>query len=232
MNYKKLYQKIIDNRKVNNITGYTEKHHIIPKSLGGTNDQDNLVRLTAREHFICHYLLAKMYPKESFEWYKMQYAFNMMKVSSCCNQRYFNARLYEALRKDFALTVSMNTSKTQQGKNNSQYGTIWISNIELKQNKKIKRTDSIPKDWVAGKNAWNNLCETCGTYLNGRRARFCEPCKPKPKGYTHKEKHSKELFFTAYNEHLETQIPLSVVGVKYGFNKRTIHDYKKRYVRS
>jgi len=39
---------------------YTEKHHIIPKSLGGDNSKDNLVKLTAKEHFICHLLLPKM----------------------------------------------------------------------------------------------------------------------------------------------------------------------------
>jgi hypothetical protein len=39
---------------------YTEKHHIIPQSLGGTNDRSNLVVLTAKEHFICHLLLVKM----------------------------------------------------------------------------------------------------------------------------------------------------------------------------
>jgi hypothetical protein len=39
---------------------YTEMHHIIPKSLGGSNKLDNLVKLTAREHYICHRLLPKM----------------------------------------------------------------------------------------------------------------------------------------------------------------------------
>lgn len=39
---------------------YTESHHIVPKSLGGSNSKDNLVALTAREHFICHRLLVKM----------------------------------------------------------------------------------------------------------------------------------------------------------------------------
>jgi hypothetical protein len=39
---------------------YTEIHHIVPKSLGGSNSKDNLVALTAREHFICHRLLVKM----------------------------------------------------------------------------------------------------------------------------------------------------------------------------
>ena len=43
-----------------NQTGYTENHHILPKSLGGTDDMANLVKLTAKEHFICHMLLVRM----------------------------------------------------------------------------------------------------------------------------------------------------------------------------
>lgn len=39
---------------------YFEKHHIIPRCLGGTNDKDNIVKLTAKEHFICHLLLVRM----------------------------------------------------------------------------------------------------------------------------------------------------------------------------
>jgi len=39
---------------------YTENHHIVPKSLGGNNSKENLIRLTAKEHFICHLLLTKM----------------------------------------------------------------------------------------------------------------------------------------------------------------------------
>ena len=44
---------------------YYEKHHIIPKSIGGTNDISNLVYLTAREHFIAHWLLFKIYETSS-----------------------------------------------------------------------------------------------------------------------------------------------------------------------
>ena len=42
---------------------YTETHHILPKSMDGSNDVDNLVVLTGKEHFICHYLLTKIYPE-------------------------------------------------------------------------------------------------------------------------------------------------------------------------
>lgn len=41
-------------------TTYSELHHVIPRSLGGTDDARNLARLTAKEHFVCHHLLPKM----------------------------------------------------------------------------------------------------------------------------------------------------------------------------
>ena len=60
--YTNTYYNIINNAKSRTLSCdvYTEKHHIIPKSLGGSNDKTNLAKLTAREHFICHQLLIKM----------------------------------------------------------------------------------------------------------------------------------------------------------------------------
>ena len=75
MNYKKIYFQIIKNR-INNPASlplpedelgyvYSEIHHIIPRSFGGSDNPNNLVRLTAREHFIVHFLLYKMYKHRS-----------------------------------------------------------------------------------------------------------------------------------------------------------------------
>jgi ribosomal protein L9 len=58
--YTRWYYTIINRAKSREISGYIEKHHILPKCLGGSNDHSNLVSLTAREHFICHLLLIKM----------------------------------------------------------------------------------------------------------------------------------------------------------------------------
>jgi hypothetical protein len=58
--YTSWYYSIIAKRQAEPAFGYTEKHHIVPTSLGGANSKTNLVRLTAREHFVCHKLLAKM----------------------------------------------------------------------------------------------------------------------------------------------------------------------------
>lgn len=59
--YKKLYSRLIlsvKNRPIDSNTIY-EKHHILPKSMGGSNDGDNLIHLTLREHFLSHQLLTK-----------------------------------------------------------------------------------------------------------------------------------------------------------------------------
>lgn len=69
--HKKVYDQIIergkerglDKKKLTN--DYYEKHHILPRCLGGTDSEDNLVLLTYREHIICHKLLTKIYPNES-----------------------------------------------------------------------------------------------------------------------------------------------------------------------
>ncbi len=69
MNHSKVYYSIINRAKNRGLDKskyetYHEIHHIIPKCIGGTNDKDNLVMLTAKEHFICHLLLEKIYPNE------------------------------------------------------------------------------------------------------------------------------------------------------------------------
>lgn len=60
--YSKYYFNIISKAKSRTLSAetYVERHHIIPKSLGGEDTVDNIVSLTAREHFICHLLLPKM----------------------------------------------------------------------------------------------------------------------------------------------------------------------------
>jgi len=61
MNYKRIHDAIIDRAKNRILTGYKERHHITPRCMGGSNDLENLVDLTAREHFIIHLLLAEIY---------------------------------------------------------------------------------------------------------------------------------------------------------------------------
>jgi hypothetical protein len=57
--YRRTYYSIIENARKLERAGYLERHHIVPKSLGGTNKKSNLVSLTFREHFVCHRLLPR-----------------------------------------------------------------------------------------------------------------------------------------------------------------------------
>ncbi len=111
--YSKIYTNIISIAKSRNLDGYTETHHIIPQSLGGTNDKDNLVELTAREHFICHWLLVKM--TEGNDRVKMLYALQGMKAENEFQHRYhtkITARVYEKYRIEHA----ENHSKIMKGR--------------------------------------------------------------------------------------------------------------------
>jgi hypothetical protein len=84
MNYQRIYDQIIDRAKERTLEGYKEKHHIIPKCMGGSNEKQNLVELTAREHFICHWLLCRVYPENK----KLGHAFWFMsKQNSPTQQR-------------------------------------------------------------------------------------------------------------------------------------------------
>lgn len=177
MNYERIYNLIIKTRKLNPPDGYCESHHIIPKSLGGTNKSDNLVLLTAREHFICHHLLYKMHANTRHA-YKMLYAFVMMCVCGSTNQtRIENSRIFEKYRIEF----SKMQSKLQSGKGNSQYGTKWYHNIDLQISKKFKVCDNIPYGWIIGRvTNWDSyfkrICNKCGGYKESDSL-TCRKCR-------------------------------------------------------
>jgi hypothetical protein len=80
-----------------------ERHHIIPQSLGGSNDKSNLVYLSCREHFLCHWLLMKM--TEGDNYHKMRYALMGMRAENEHQERYhtdLTARIYEKYRIEHA----------------------------------------------------------------------------------------------------------------------------------
>lgn len=89
---------------------YSERHHIVPKSLGGSAAKSNLVFLTGREHYICHLLLTKMVEGSARK--KMLYAFMLMSthgINKNGESRQFkklNSRLFQTLRRDFSAAVS------------------------------------------------------------------------------------------------------------------------------
>jgi hypothetical protein len=137
--YSKLYYRITSNAKQRIIEDYTELHHIIPQSMGGSNDKENLVQLTAREHFICHWLLIKMTEGEDRS--KMLYALNGMKAENRYQERYhtkITARVYEKYRIEHA----ENHSKRMKGRPAWNKGRI-LEGVELEKHRERTRNRKI-----------------------------------------------------------------------------------------
>jgi hypothetical protein len=161
MNYQRIYASIVLraqsedaerrlNKKING--AYYEVHHIIPKSLGGTDKKSNLAVLTAKEHFICHWLLIKIYPDGSDPQSKMLIAFWRMRSSSGSQRgnRYINARAYELLRIKYATAIGKLGSAKQRGEGNSHYGMHWYTSAD---DGSVRCSDSeLSFPWVKGRN--------------------------------------------------------------------------------
>ena len=100
MDYGRIYGALIEKANNREILGYHEKHHIIPKCIGGTNNKDNIVKLTAREHYIAHQLLVKLYPSNK----NLIYAVRAMTISNAGQVR--NNKEYSWLRIKHAKAMS------------------------------------------------------------------------------------------------------------------------------
>ena len=86
---------------------YHERHHILPKCMDGTNDEDNLIDLFAREHFEAHRLLALENPDND----KLVYAWWMM---SHIGRVEITAEEYQESKEAF--------DKINHGENHPNYG--------------------------------------------------------------------------------------------------------------
>lgn len=105
MDYRKVYFNIISNAQGRSLLGYGEVHHIVPRCMGGSDEKSNLVKLTAREHLLCHILLAKIHGG------KLWAAVNRM-----TNNGELRSKTYEIFRKNYAKSIT--------GKGNPRYGLL------------------------------------------------------------------------------------------------------------
>lgn len=93
---------------------YTEKHHIIPRSLGGKDTKENLVGLTAREHFIAHLLLTKF----TFGKVKQKMSFALWNMVNRDNGIRTSSRIHAIIREKHSKFLSESLS----GENNPMFG--------------------------------------------------------------------------------------------------------------
>lgn len=104
MDHRKVYNNLVESRKgrVRDKEVFYEKHHIQPRSFGGSNKKDNLVYLTLKEHYIAHLLLVGIYPESP----AMHTAlWNMCNVTPKNNVGYGrykpSSRMYDRIRTDY-----------------------------------------------------------------------------------------------------------------------------------
>lgn len=135
MNYQKIYDSLIQRSKIRTLSGYSELHHIIPKCMGGSDDNHNLARLTPEEHYLAHQLLIRIHPLNT----KLIYAAAMMIPNRPTN------KMYGWLKRKLAKAKSIE----QSGSGNSQFGSRWCHNPITKENKKIR--GRLPNGWVFGR---------------------------------------------------------------------------------
>jgi hypothetical protein len=158
--YAKYYNLIINSARNRTLEGYCENHHIIPRSLGGSNLKENLVRLTAREHFICHLLLTKMYLGDAKN--KMIHAAWAMATLENLNQKRYqiNSRTYENLRIKYATLKSENL-KGKPGKTLSEETKRKISKAHTGKKRKPMSEESKKRlsESMKGKNLGRKLSE-------------------------------------------------------------------------
>lgn len=137
MDYNKIYNNLINivkARKINYNSSFHELHHIIPKSLGGSDDRDNLIVLGFREHFIAHKLL-----------YKIQID-NISK----------NKMLYSVY-----LMCSVNKHNIKYSKDYSKYRNLYVKNHPCKKEIVKNKIKLSLKKWRLD-NGWMPKSCSCG----------------------------------------------------------------------
>jgi DNA invertase Pin-like site-specific DNA recombinase len=158
MNYQKHYDALIERAKNRLLEGYCETHHIIPRCMGGTDRLDNLIDLTAEEHYIAHQLLSKIYPKND----KLRVAAKTMRVRSSKWHREttFN-KLYGFVRRTLIAQIKAqwaSGTRPKKVKTNRKIGRPTTIKQKVKSNGKIGRPTSVTEITK------HKICEM---YLNG-----------------------------------------------------------------
>lgn len=166
MNYWKIYDSLIARAVERTSTAdvYYEKHHIIPKCLGGLDTKDNLALLTASEHFLAHQLLVKMYPNNP----KLVFAASMMLRGTSKHKRITNKEFSWLVerRREAARLINTGRNVSEEtrhkmsiakkgkvcGSNNNFYGKTHSEEFKQKQSdrqkvKQVGEGNSNAKTW-------------------------------------------------------------------------------------
>lgn len=105
------YQQFIEYNRTKDQGKYTHKHHVIPKSMGGKNNKENIIRLSWLTHYYAHMLLAKENPENK----ELQKAYeNMGSIDAYLHRCYINMtknhNLSDEQRKNLSEAMKGNTN--------------------------------------------------------------------------------------------------------------------------
>lgn len=141
MNYQLHYDRLIARAKSRSLSGYVERHHIIPRCIGGGNSPDNIVKLTPEEHYVAHQLLIRIYPNQL----RLAHAALMMASRCSGNKPYGWLRKANSLamkgNKRSAGRVLSDDAKRRIGK--VHIGNKWASGRVLSEESRKKISDAL-----------------------------------------------------------------------------------------
>lgn len=137
--YGNIYNSLIEKAQSKNRSkknGYYESHHILPRSMGGTNQKINLVLLTAREHYIAHLLLVRCVDDAN--------VYKMIAALARFRKQAQSSRSYSLFRHTM--------SKYSKGELNKSFGKIWVHNKETLEIRYVQKVDfeALGESWKKG----------------------------------------------------------------------------------
>jgi hypothetical protein len=156
MDYFKIYSTICNRGKESRKLDYSEVHHIMPRCLGGTDDPENLTRLTYREHYIVHWILTKMHKDEP----KIQYAFLCMLRDPHGNRK-LTSRMVDTIKRNYSEFKKWHSKIENPGrslKSREKAKARMLSN-ENPMKKFPEKNPFLGKSYVIGRKWYNNGIE-------------------------------------------------------------------------
>jgi hypothetical protein len=148
MNYKKIYDSICERGLTIREGMYLERHRIIPGCMGGKYVDGNISYLTGREHYIAHWLLYKIEPKNR----KLAYAFNNMCRIGKNQQRNISSRAFAAAKKAFSDNHPMKDPEIKEKMRQKK--------LELARSKREAAADARPR-CVCGNKIYRSASDFC-----------------------------------------------------------------------
>lgn len=134
MDYFTHYIALVDSRKSRPLikeAGY-EIHHIVPRCWSGEDEEHNLVKLTYREHFLAHHLLAKAFPEDT----KLAYAFLCM-IRNPHGKRNFSSKMHSSVKKYWS---------NFQSKKFTESNPMWQESAKKIHSKRMKENNPMTKE--------------------------------------------------------------------------------------